>query len=275
MKYDLLIKVQTHADLTSWTVGEKILSPLFEDGRLVPERAATFGEVSASHGFDVDGIMECRAHWASQAVMRANGTSDVFPEDFHWRRRKVAKSQGYVSFAETNARGKKIPARVLLQSQYRKEIDWAGLFVNWCDIATPFAAILHPLTAQDSPRKNNKDVGNYSYDEDVYQQAWSRFLGGEFYCEFRAGELNSLVSGLTNLGWGSFFGGDFSTEVDEAKIVAAGFPVRKIGDGYLVQVTENISDVLDDFALFSKRRAELKSLFRDGLFMIKDEPTAS
>lgn len=275
MKYDLLIKIQTHADLTSWKVGEKLLSPLFKDGRLVPERAATFGEVTASHGFDVEDIKECRAHWASQAVMRTNGSSDKFTEDFHWRRRKVAKSQGYVSFSEASMRGKKIPTRVFLQSQYRKEIDWAGLFVNWCNITTPFAAILHPRATQESPKKSNKDVRDYSYDEDVYQQVWSRFLCGEFYSEFRAGELNSLVSGLTNLGWASFFGGEFSTEVDEAIIAAAGFPVRKIGDGYLVQVTENISDVIDDFALFSKRRAELKSLFRDGLFMIKDEPTLS
>lgn len=147
--------------------------------------------------------------------------------------------------------------------------------MNWCSIATPFAAVLHPLAARDSAKKNNKDVRNYTYNEDVYQQAWSRFLGGEFYCEFRAGELNSLVSGLTNLGWASFFGGEFSKEVDESMIAAAGFPVRKIGDGYLVQVTENISDVIDNFALFSQRRAELKSLFRDGLFMIKDEPTLS
>lgn len=275
MKYDLLINIQTYADLTSWTVGEKLLSPLFEDGRLIPERAATFGEVSASHGFDVEDIKECRLHWASQAVMRINGSLEEFPEDFHWRRRKVAKSQGYVSFAEANKRGKISPACIFLQSQYRKDVDWARLFVNWCDITTPFAAILHPLSAQDGPKKNNKDVRDFTYDEDVYQQAWSRFLSGELYCEFRAGELNSLVSGLTNLGWASFFGGEFSTEVDEAVIAAAGFPVQKIGDGYLVQVTENISDVINDFALFSRRRAELKSLFRDGLFMIKDEPTLS
>lgn len=98
MKYDVLIKIQTYADLTSWKVGEKFLSPLFEDGRLIPERAATFGEVSASHGFDVQDIDDCRTHWASKAVMCINGFSEKFTEDFHWIRRKIAKSQGYVFF---------------------------------------------------------------------------------------------------------------------------------------------------------------------------------
>lgn len=69
-----------------------------------------------------------------------------------------------------------------------------------------------------------------------------------------------------------FFGGDFSKEVDENAVSAAGFLIETIGNGYWVQVTENINDVIHDFAMFSKRRAELKSLFRDDLFIIKDEP---
>lgn len=275
MKHDLLINIQTYADLTSWTVGEKILSPLFEDIKLAPERAATFGEVSASHGFDVHGIAECREHWAARASMRHNGSLHEFPVDFNWRRRKPAKSKGCVSFSTTDVRCQRIPSRLLFEAQYRKDIDWAGLFANWCEIFSPFAAILHPLFSVDGPTKSNKDVREFSYDEELSQAAWSRFLSGNLHCEFRAGELNSVVSGFTNLGWASFFGGEFSAEVDEAKIVAAGFPVRKIGDGYLVQITENISDVINDFALFSRRRAELKLLFRDALFMIKDEPTAS
>ena len=70
----------------------------------------------------------------------------------------------------------------------------------------------------------------------------------------------------------TFYGDKFAKEVDEKSIAAAGFPIQKIGNGYLVQVTENINDVVNDFPMFSKRRAELKSLFRDGLFLIKDEP---
>lgn len=137
---------------------------------------------------------------------------------------------------------------------------------------SPFGAILHPSINKDGPPKSTRDIREYSFAEEVLQQAWSRFLGGSLYCEFRAGELNSFVSGLTNLGWASWFGGEYAKEINEETISAAGFPIQKIGDGYLVQVTENINDVVDDFRMFSNRRAELKSLFRDGLFMIKEEP---
>jgi hypothetical protein len=276
MKYDILMKLQTDADMTSWDFGAKFLSPLFRETWITPDRAATFGEVTATHGFDVKYLGECRAHWGSKAVIRTNGSLNEFVQDFHWKRRKVSKSQGYVTFAETSIKGKRIPGRVLFQSQYRNEVDWASLFVNWCKITAPFAAILHPLISkEDHQARSNKDVRNYSWEEEISQQAWSRFLGGEFYCEFRAGEMNTMVTGLTNLGWASFFGGKHVEEVDEVAISAAGFPVQKIGSGYLVQVTDNISDVVNDFSGFSRKRSRLRSLFRDGLFLIKDDSQAS
>ena len=77
---------------------------------------------------------------------------------------------------------------------------------------------------------------------------------------------------VPNIGWGMYYGREYVHEVDAGTISAAGFPVQKIGDGYLVQVTDDINDVVNDFAMFSKRRAELKSLFRDDLFLIKNEP---
>lgn len=275
MKCDVQLEIQTNADLTSWAVGERILSPLFCNAKLTPQKAAIFGDVTAKYGFDVENIEDCKEHWASKAEMRHDGSLSEFNADFNWKRRKIAKSQGYVTFSNTNRRGKKIPARVWFRSQYRKEIDWAGLFVNWCEITAPFAAILHPLVSMDRPKRNDKDVRDYNYEEDVFEQAWSRFLSGTFYCEFRAGELNSMVSGLTNLGWASWFGDDFAKEVNEKAIAAAGFPIQKIGNGYLVQVTEDINDVCDDFPKFSKRRAELKALFRDDLFLIKEEPVST
>jgi|GEM_PF-1046825 len=272
MKCDIQLEIQTNADLTSWAIGERILSPLFNDVKLTPQKAAIFGEVTPKYGFEVENIEDCKEHWASKAEMRHDGSLIEFNTDFNWKRYRLAKSQGYVTFASTNRWGRKFPARVWFRSQCRKEIDWAGLFVNWCEITAPFAALLHPQVSMDRPKKNDNDVRDYSYDEEVSQQAWSRFLTGEFYCEFRAGELNSKVSGLTNLGWASWFGDDLAKEVDEKSIAAAGFPIQKIGNGFFVQVTENINDVVNDFPMFSKRRAELKSLFRDGLFLIKDEP---
>lgn len=272
MQKALIANIQTLKDIQSWEVGEPLLRSVFSVEKLKPQRAATFGEVTARHGFDVETVSDCRPHWAAKATMKMNGAQIETLEDFNWKRTRVAKSQGMVTFPRTNMKGTRLSGGLFFESQFKADIDWIGIFSAWCSVLSPYGAILHPAINLEQPARGGRDVREYSSDDEIAQNAWSRFSSGIFHSEFRAGELNSLVSGLTNLGWASFFGGEFGAEVDEAKISAAGFPVRKVGDGYLVQVTENINDVINDFALFSKRRAELKSLFRDGLFLIKDEP---
>lgn len=272
MQKKLIANIKTHKDIQSWEVGEPLLRSVFSVEKLKPQRAATFGEVTARHGFDVEAVSDCRPHWAGRATMRMNGSQREFFVDFNWKRTKVAKSLGSVTFPSTSMKGTRLSGGLFFESQFNPDIDWIGIFSSWCSLLSPYGAILHPAINLDQPPRSGRDVREYSHDEEIAQSAWSHFSSGIFHTEFRAGELNSLVSGLTNLGWASFFGGEFGAEVDEAKISAAGFPVRKVGDGYLVQVTKNINDVINDFALFSRRRAELKSLFRDGLFLIKDEP---
>lgn len=264
--------IQTFADIQSWGIGEQLLSPLFSENRLRPQRIATFGEVTSKHGVDIEAVDDCKPHWASKASMRIDGAPVEFVQDFNWKRTRVAKSIGVVSFPSANLKGTLISGGLFFKSQFRKEIDWIGMFADWCSVLSPYGAILHPAIDLDRPERTDKDVREYSVDEEIAQNAWSRFATGTFHCEFRVGELNSLVSGLTNMGWATLFGKNFVEEVDEAAIVAAGFPIQRIGDAYLVLVTDDINDVVNDFAMFSRRRAELKSLFKDGLFLINEEP---
>jgi len=273
MTYDMLIKIQTRTDLSSWVVGKKILSRVFSEPKLIPQRAATFGEVTVSHGFSVVHIEDCGKHWASKAMMRSNGTQSEFIKDFHWKRNRAARSAGTVTFTDKDLRGELLEGSLLFESEYRKEIDWIGLFRNWCEITSPFAAVFHPLIAKDGPARNRKDVREYSHEEEVLYNAWFSFSVGTLYCEFRAGDMNSLVSGLTNLGWATWFGEELAGNVDMQLFSSAGFPVEKIGNGYLVRLTEQIGGVIGNYPLFSERRAALKSLFRPGLFLIGEEPS--
>lgn len=275
MRNGLLANIQTFKDIQSWEIGERVLTRVFSVEKLKPQRVATFGEVTVKHGFDVESIEDCRLHWASKASMRGEGVLTELLEDFNWKRTKVAKSQGMVTFPKKDMRGTQLSGGLFFEAQFRKDIDWGGIFAAWCGILTPYGAILHPTINLDRPIPSGRDVREFSLDEEITDKAWSQFSSGIFHSEFRAGELNSLVSGLTNLGWASFFGGKLASEVDVDAISTAGFPIQKIGEGYLIQVTDDINDLLNDFAMFSERRAELKSLFREGLFLIKDEPIVS
>jgi len=79
--------------------------------------------------------------------------------------------------------------------------------------------------------------------------------------------------GIPNIGWAMAYGKEYTADVDFARIRAAGFAVDDRGENSIVRVTENLSDVVDDFADFSRRRAELKTMFRPEFFRIHDEPS--
>lgn len=84
-----------------------------------------------------------------------------------------------------------------------------------------------------------------------------------------------MKPGLPNIGWAMAYGKAYESEIDATRIRAAGFSVEQQDGVSVVRVTENLSDVADDFEKFSRRRAELKSLFRPDLFWITEEPPCS
>ncbi|WZB69753.1 hypothetical protein WJ968_27210 [Achromobacter xylosoxidans] len=85
---------------------------------------------------------------------------------------------------------------------------------------------------------------------------------------FQIGSFNAaLKPDIPNVGWAMFYGNEFAEKVDAEGIFRAGFPIEKMGDGYLVRVTESIQDVARDFELFAERRIELKGFFPGGFFL--------
>lgn len=276
LPYNLLINVNTaNHEIAQWRLGKLLLKPLFANEKLFPIKASNLGEVTSKVGVEVQDLDACGKLWATKTLNRSGGRSWEGVSSFFWKRTKKIKSSGMVNFPFVNLKGKKVPGQIFFEADALPDNEWLSLFKVWCETTQAYAGLMHPLVSKDGPEKSSRDARDYSLEESVQSQAWSRFLGGELRCEFRAGDLNSLVSGFTNLGWATYFGDEYAHEVDADAISAAGFPVQEIGGGYLVQVTEDINDTINDFAMFSKRRAELKSQFRDDLFLIKDEPKVS
>ncbi len=69
-----------------------------------------------------------------------------------------------------------------------------------------------------------------------------------------------------------YYGDEFADEGDRQKMRERGFSVDEQSNGYLVTVTKRLEDVKNDFDSFSRRRAELKTLYRPGRFRIEEEP---
>ncbi len=247
MKSYIQVAIRTKAETIDWGVGERLIDSLsLNGGLLLPEQV--------SHNADKFtepflGKTSCESVWASKASIRTNGALSDFYQDFAWKRKKAIKSLGSVVHTSRNARGQLVPGSISLNAASSDKADWYLLFKVWCEIFPPQLGMLHLFTGPElSPAEKNGS--------------------------FQIGSFNAaLKPDVPNIGWGMFYGDEFAQEVNADQIAASGFPIEKVGNGYLVRVTNSIQDVTDDFSFFSKRRAELKSLFREGLFLINDEPS--
>lgn len=248
MKPYVQIAIRTKSETMGWSVGEALLASLNRDGGLlIPEQV--------SHNADkfvesFMGVAATEAWWASKGTMRVNGALSEFNDDFAWRRKTTIKSTGSVVHTMRNARGRVVPGSVRLHSAISERVDWYSLFKAWCEVFPPQLGMLHLF----SKPELGPDMKNNS---------------------FQIGSFNAALNPVVpDIGWAMVYGDEFAGEVDAERIAASGFPIEKLNNGYLVRVTENIQDVASDFLLFSKRRAELKNLFRENFFFNENEPSA-
>ena len=75
-----------------------------------------------------------------------------------------------------------------------------------------------------------------------------------------------LKKGIPQLGWGHYFGEEYVKELDISLLKKHGFSVEPLGEGYVFNLTDQLSDVITNYEYFNERRALLKSLFRPDLF---------
>ncbi|WP_242167924.1 MULTISPECIES: hypothetical protein [unclassified Pseudomonas] len=241
MKPYVQISIRTKSETIGWGVGEAFISSLSREGELlVPEQVSHNAD---KLGEPFMGVAASEACWASKAAIRFNGALSDFYLDFAWRRKKAVKGRGSVIHTARNVRGQVVPGAITYRSASSKSVDWYSLFKAWCEIFPPQLGMLHLFS--------EPELGPH-----------------EKYNSFQIGSFKSaLKPDVPNIGWAMFYGDEFAEEVDVERIAASGFPIEKLNTGYLVRVTENIQDVASDFSLFSTRRAELKSLFRESFFL--------
>ncbi|GAB7532008.1 hypothetical protein PS3A_44230 [Pseudomonas sp. 3A(2025)] len=182
--------------------------------------------------------------------MQAANAKVEIPIGLRWKNKGPAKYDAEISHTYMSVKGDLINGLLKLSAKLHRCVDWLVVFKELCLAIKPDIAIMHFFSG---PELKKTSVGTHE----------SYFLSG-VVCNGK----------IPNIGWAMFYGDGFSQEVNAEKISAAGFCVESLGGGYLVRVTDDINDVVSDFSGFSKRRSELKGLFREGFFMIGDEPVA-
>lgn len=249
-KPTILISLDSYAETASESIGRSFIQTLCnEDYRLVPEKLST----TESYKDPFLGIDDFLANWwAIPVKTTANGQAR--PDSFDgpaWVRRTNLVGRGYINHGLTDMKNKKHPSRIWFESRWAKDVDFSHLFDAWVHLLQADIGMLH-----------------------IYTDAEKDSLQTEDGSWFETGSFGGPAKpGLPNIGWAMAYGKSSAYEVDVGRISAAGFPVDEMNGVIVVRVTESLADVVNDFAQFSRRRAELKTLFRPDLFWIKQEPS--
>jgi hypothetical protein len=247
----ILISIETHAQTETTTFGERLVENLCENGSLVPEFVST----SETFKDRFESKEQFLRNWWAIPRKQVDGEGLAFGEAFigpMWKRKSALASRGAIEHGSVGIRGHKSPSSIWFESRWSRHVDFDRLFSEWTELSRPEIGMLHLFT---EPELQTKSEAARSFELGLF--------GGP------------MKPGLPNLGWAMAFGKSFAADVDALRIKDAGFSVLEHDGVTMVSVTDNLSDVIDNFAHFSQRRAKLKSLFRPGLFRIIEEPPCS
>lgn len=240
----IILSLVTSIDTSSWNFGCRFLSALLLfDGKLTPEFVSNVEPIKTPF-VSVD---ETEEFWAPTVVVRGPHGRTEAKSSFLWRRLRSVKHDGHVMHTSINKMGKKALGSIIVRAQVNREIEWLSVFRDLCMVVQPKFGMLHLFTEQELVEAG--------------------FKSPEYL--FQSGPPGWAVEGsIPNLAWASFLGDELAAEVGRERLVGHGFSVDSMANGHLITVTESLLDVAERFDEFSKRRAELKGLFRPGLFQI-------
>jgi hypothetical protein len=244
MEQFVTIAIRTRASTTDAAVGRSLVDVLSAEG-MAPQQVSHNPD-KINEEFN-DGSLA--AFWAEMATFKSMGRSRQSALTFAWRRKTVVKSSGYVRHGITNDAGTALPATVVIAAPWNKSVNWTRLFRSLLEIFPAQLGMLHLFTAP--------EIGK-----------------GGAWASFEAGSLGPYLSPqLPNLAWASYFGDEFAAEGNRQQLLGAGYDLEEYPNGYMVRVTPELQSLEANFEDFSRRRAELKSMYRAGLFSISDEPS--
>jgi hypothetical protein len=231
----LQFTLATMLDYSDWKYGSRFFQAVnLCDPRLMPSCLR-----SHKRRTKVAAVEDARPSWGALS-QELN-----VPETIDWEHQGELTSFGSVAFRYARDDSSVVPGRILVGAAFDPRSQWLGFFRECCVTLEVDAAILHLLSEEEGGE------------------------GSRFYCPIGGRAMDGY---LPNIGWATYFGKKFVDETNWQTLKGHGFHVEKLGDGYLVLLSEDIADCLGKFSMISHRRAELKRHFRASLFERRYEP---
>ena len=256
MKQTELIEmsVATDRERTDLKYGRTFVETLISiDARLAPEEVGSSQTKLDKKRFE--GIDSINEYWGTTSLVPTpNGVLDV-PNPFMLFRDSELNYWSSTYFSSRNINNRLFMGAISLSSEFDRCVNWLHLFKKTCSLQEASCGVLHLLTEPEF------------WDASPLLPGSSRYFGplGGYTHE----------RGIPNIAWATFLGRSYSKLVDAKLLTQSGYHVEEFLDGYLILMSNDISDVLIDFPTFSHRRAALKKLFPEDLFVIKNEPDST
>jgi len=226
-----------------WSFGKRFLNILCDqDASLTPQ---VIGNEERCKVEFID-VHSCQSMWSPVAQIRANGSLMEFREDFFWKRKKTTKSLGYIVHTDrVGPRNELKLGRITIKLQPNRKLDWYNFMRELCSHVQPTYGMMHLFT---EPELTPDQVNN----------------------DFQIGVASKrLERGIPELACINFLGAKLAGSVNRVKIESSVGTVEAVGEGHLVSVSDNLFSVEDDYVGFSKKRRKLKSIFDEGVFLMK------
>jgi len=242
--------LNTRKDMASWSFGKRFVQSLCDfDPRFVPERVGHGERRTAPFA----GIDDCESLWASPIEYRMGDLRWDSFEQFWWRRSSRVRALGRVDHTRrVGPRNELFPGTIKSDFGAVKDVRWREFFAGCCQLCEPIFAMLHWFTAHEMKR--------------------GEMASGSPQLGFRLGTQNWELAErqIPQLAWGTYWGEELAQWADVAALRQGGFDVEPLGNGWLLWLSPNLTDVLSDFSSFVSRRSEAKRHFLPGLFMLPD-----
>lgn len=245
------ISVATDLDRTDLKYGRTFVEALIRaDKRLTPEEVGSSQAKGEKRNFE--GVESIREYWGKTSPIPTPSGTVHEPNPFMLFRESKLKYWSSTFFSSNNVPGGLFMGAINLSSEFDRSVNWLDLLKEICRLQEATCGVLHLLTEPETKDANPILLGSSRY----YSP-----LGG-----------HTLERGIPNIAWATYLGRSYAKDVDATLLSDNGYHVEEFLDGYLILMSNEIADVLNDFSTFSRRRVALKKLFREDFFTIRNEP---
>lgn len=262
MKPYVILALTTFHNLNSVGFGAGLYSLISQiEPRLLPQKAGWLGALSAN----VASVEDFTAIWRNDREIytsqgrRAKRESTGINMGVEWARRSAIKNNGKIIHRGITFSNQ--AEALVLHSEWRARVDWLELFRQLCLLTKAAHGMLH-LYCQDEIAGFGPDERSLYLREGIHGQGAFIYSIDPYGIRRPPGPGDpnlQIFRQLPELTWATWLGSNFDGQYDRRSLKDMVVNTAETQDGFLFTITDQLGDVMDDFASFRSLRDNIKA----------------